>query len=380
MNGAKGAVLRFFRVEGETLLAFLFSRLLVWLVAWLAFHSVAHAEPILAADGAELWNMLFRWDAAWYRSIVEGGYVQRAGQSNLTFFPLYPLCVRLFCWITKLSTVPAGFFLSNAFLLASIVLLRRLVALDFPAPSKVPARTVWLFLLYPVTFFYSAVYTESLYFLLSLGAFLAARKRHWAVAGLTGALLTATRGNGLIILLPLAWEAIMEPRRIPGKTSGGLLRSRWWLLIVPGGLATYAAFLGIRFGDPLAFAHGMSAWSRGSAAPWSAIANAFELYSGTYIRLFLGTEIVAVSAFLLALHLRLRTSYLLYTGALLLLFFSMTLLESIPRYVSVLFPLQIAVAAFTARFHENFYVLVLVTSTALMALCLVLFSGGYWMT
>lgn len=380
MNGARAAIFRFCREEGETLLALLFSRLLIWLIAWLAFHSIRPGELPLDSNGSELWNMLFRWDANWYRSIVEGGYEQQAGQSNLNFFPLYPLCVRFFCAATKLSTPLGGFLVSNGFLVGSVVLLRRLVALDFPSPSRVPARTVWLFLLYPVTFFYSALYTESLYFFLSLGAFLAARKRLWAVAGLTGALLTATRANGLAILLPLAWEAMVETRHYPASALRGILRSRWWLLMVPAGLISFCVFLGIRFGDPLAYVHGMSGWHRGFATPWAGIRAALILYQPTYIRLFLGTEVLAVSVFFLALYLRLRTSYLLYTGALLMVYFSMTLLEAVPRYVSVLFPLQIAVAAFSVRLDEGFYLAVLVANAALMALCLILFSGGYWMT
>ena len=72
-------------------------------------------------------------------------------------------------------------------------------------------------------------------------------------------------------------------------------------------------------------------------------------------------------------------SYLLYAAAMLLMLVSNTLLESLPRYVSVIFPLQIALAATTVR-SEALYLTVLAASAALMTLCLGLYVGGYWFT
>jgi hypothetical protein len=288
--------------------------------------------------------------------------------------------VRLVGVITGAQVSLAGFLVSNTALLGAVILLRRLVALDFPAPSRVPERTVWLFLLCPVTFFYSSTYSESLFVFLSIAALLAARHRRWALAGLAGALLTATRTNGLIILVPLVWEAFGEPRGPDSEIDGGrILRSRWWLMIVPLGFVTFASYLYFRFGDALAFMHAQATWLRSLGPPWSAVWNTWQGHPPGYGPWFVCAAAAGMILFCVACRVRLRKSYLLYAGVMILLLLSQTSLESLPRYLSVIFPLHIGLAAATAR-SEGLYLAALVTSTGLMAVCLVLFASGYWMT
>jgi hypothetical protein len=86
-----------------------------------------------------------------------------------------------------------------------------------------------------------------------------------------------------------------------------------------------------------------------------------------------------VILFLVACRVHLRKSYLLYAGVMVLILLSQTILESLPRYLSVIFPLPMGLAVATAR-AEGIYLAALVTSTGLMAICLVLFASGYWMT
>ena len=372
----------FLAAEKEVLLAFFVSRMLVWVLAWLAFRWIVHGTAFPVASETEMWNLLFRWDSNWYGRIAQLGYEFFPDKpSSAAFFPLYPLCVRLVLVISGAQVSLAGFLVSNTALLGAVVLLRRLVALDFPAPSRVPERTVWLFLLCPVTFFYSSTYTESLFVLLSVAALLAARHRRWALAGLAGALLTATRANGLIILVPLLWEAFAESRRRPDSeiAGRGILRSRWWLMLVPLGFVTFATYLYFRFGDALAFAHAQATWLRSFGPPWRALWNTWQGHPPGYGAWFVGAAAAAVILFFVAWRVRLRKSYLLYAGVMLLILLSETILESLPRYLSVLFPLHIGLAAATAR-SEGLYLAALVTSTGLMAVCLVLFACGYWMT
>jgi hypothetical protein len=372
----------FLAEEKEALLAFFVSRVLIWVLAWLAFRWIVHGTAFPIAGGDELWDLLFRWDSNWYGRIAQLGYEYLPDEpSSVAFFPLYPMCIRAVGAMTGAQVALAGFLVSNTALVGAVILLRRLAALDFPAPSRVPMRTVWLFLLYPVTFFYSATYTESLFALLSVAALLAARHRRWALAGLAGALLTATRANGLIILVPLLWEAFGDSRRSPasGIVGEGVLRSRWWLLMVPLGLVTFATYLHFKFGDAFAFGHAQATWLRAFATPWWAVWNALRGHPPGYGALFVGAAAAGVILFCVACRGRLRTSYLLYAGVMLLIFLCDTILESLPRYLSVLFPLHLGLAAATAR-SEGLYLAALMASTGLMAVCLVLYVCGYWMT
>ena len=374
-----------FGADWEPVLAFVFSRLLIWAVVCLALRWIPRGQFPIYHHGDALWNALFRWDANWYATIAVAGYEYVPGQhSNVGFFPLYPLCLAAVRALTGTDVALAGFIASNFFLLTAAILLRRLVALDFPAPSRVPGRTVWLLLLWPVSFFYSAPYTESLFLLLSISAFLAARRGEWALAGIAGALATATRANGVIIFIPLFYEALLAWRNRRASTRlsvrwENIRRSPFWVLVVPFGLLAFIIYLQVRFGDPLAFMHAYEVWGRRFASPWFALRNAWLVHPPGYGGWFVGTALGAVLLCILGWRVRLRPSYVFYTAAMLGLLLSQTILEAIPRYISVLFPLQMAIAAATVK-TEGLYLAALGLSTALLSLCLTLYTCGYWMT
>jgi Gpi18-like mannosyltransferase len=370
----------FFAQEREVLLAFFATRLLLWVLGWLAFHWIKHGDYKIF-PGTQLWNLLYHWDAFWYAHIVAHGYSYTVdAQSSAVFFPLLPICVCAFRAVTGMGTALAGFLISNTALLGAVIILRRLVALDFPPPSRVPERTVWLLLLCPMTFFHSALYTESLFLLLSIGAVYFARQRRWFGAGIAGALLTGTHGKGIFILVPLLWEALVESRRSRNgeHESSGILSSRWSLVLVPSGLVAFMTYLHLRFGDALAFLHGQMAFHREFAMPWEGIEIASR-YPFAYGYFLIGTVIVAAGLCILGFFKTIRLSYQLYAAAILLLCLSTSIWESVPRYLSAVFPLYITLAAATIR-SEGLYILSLALSAGLMTLCLALFVCGYFMT
>src|SRR4051812_14836313 len=124
---------RFILEEKDVLLVFVASRVALWTVAWLAVSSFIPGRPGVKANPL-LWDILFRWDANWYGGIVNLGYSYKPGaESNVAFFPLLPLLAAAVRQLTGMRLEVAGFLVSNASLVASAVLLRRLACLDFPA-------------------------------------------------------------------------------------------------------------------------------------------------------------------------------------------------------------------------------------------------------
>jgi Gpi18-like mannosyltransferase len=370
----------FFAREREVFLAFFATRLLVGVLGWFAIYWIKHGD-YKVFPGSQPWMLLYHWDAFWYARIVAHGYDYTAGaQSSVDFFPLLPICVYALRAVTGLGTALAGFLISNAALLTAAIILRRLVALDFPQPSRVSERTVWLLLLCPMTFFHSALYTESLFLMFSIGAIHFARNGRWAGAGLSGALLTATHGKGIFILVPLLWEALIESRR-PGnekRASMGILSSRWWLVLVPSGLIAFMVYLHFRFGNALAFLHGQAAFHRGLAMPWEGFDIASR-YPIPYGHFFIGSVVIAFGLCVLGFLKRVRMSYQLYATAILLLCLSTSIWESVPRHLSVVFPFYLTLAVATIR-SEGLYIMSLAVSTGLMTICLILFVCGYFMT
>ena len=88
-----------------------------------------------------------------------------------------------------------------------------------------------------MAFFFSAVYSESLYLALSVGLFWRARHGRWACVGVLGALAGATRSTGLVLLLPALLIYLYGPRedraaglaRGSARGCGARLRPRYRL-------------------------------------------------------------------------------------------------------------------------------------------------------
>lgn len=210
-----------------------------------------------------------RWDSVWYLHIAASGYFSR---SATAFFPLYPLMIHLGTVLFG-SGILAGTLISLVSMTVGLYLLHRLVGLDL---SDAQARaTVLLVAFFPVSFFLSAVYTEALFLMLSVGAIYAARLDRWAWAGVLGALAAATHSNGVLVALPLAVIYLYGPRsrgRVREQTRWwqpryALARSVLWLGIVPIGLLAYMGYLVLTHHSPMAPFTAEAGWGASSPVP-----------------------------------------------------------------------------------------------------------------
>ncbi len=173
-----------------------------------------------------------RWDSIHYLGIAEHGY---ASASSTVFFPLYPMLVRVLGFALG-SDVLGGAVISLSSFSIALVLLHRLTALEL-GPRAADA-TVLLLAFAPVSLFFSAVYTESLFLALSAGSIYAARQGRWKLACGLGCAASATRVTGAGLLLPLALMYLRERRAVDRRAA--------WLLVVPAGLAAYLGYLAFR--------------------------------------------------------------------------------------------------------------------------------------
>ena len=130
---------------------------------------------------------------------------------------------------------------------------------------------VWLAAWFPGALVISAVYSESLFLLVSVGAIYAARLGRWPSAGMLGAVAAATRSGGVIVIVPLLIIYWYGPRL--DQPAGELVRGLWpryraradilWLVLgVPAGLAAYVLYLGLSTGDPTSVFSAQAAWHR----------------------------------------------------------------------------------------------------------------------
>src|SRR5439155_13151485 len=104
----------------------------------------------------------------------------------------------------------------------------------------------------PLSFFFSAIYTEGLFLLLALSALLVARSDwplKWQAAASIGMLAGLLKFAGVLILPVLAVEYLSQRGWRLRRVRPDLL----WLCVIPIGLMVYMGFLWSRFGNPLAF-------------------------------------------------------------------------------------------------------------------------------
>jgi hypothetical protein len=415
------------------------SRLLVWTAGVgtvLAFgfgpQRKAFDPPGVTSGFGWLGNLLAapaaRWDSAWYLVIAHYGYRPELGaftSSRAAFFPLYPLGLRTIDWF-GVPPVLAGVLLSVAALALALYGIHRLTTLELLRGAHASLSTdrvgdaarlaVLVTAFAPMAFFFSAVYSESLYLALSVGLFWSARNGRWMWVGVLGALAGATRSTGLVLMAPALMIYLYGPRedRAPEVPAGrSRLRPRYrlrrevlWLALVPVGAVLYGAYLGFAGGDPLAPLRAQNVWGRHFAGPYlgawdglkAALEGARQLLSfqdrHVYFPAATGSPSVAgahnlmLFAFLLAaipatvgVLRRLPLAYGAYVVIALALPLSDPVssqpLMSLPRFLVVLFPLGIWLAMWLSE-HPRAQRPALVVSGALMALFVAQFATWHW--
>ncbi|MFW5791901.1 MAG: mannosyltransferase family protein, partial [Desulfohalobiaceae bacterium] len=115
-------------------------------------------------------DLFFKWDSNWYLSIVKNGYSYVADkQSNVAFYPLYPLFVKIISTVVG-NTKAVGFLISNIGLLTGAFYLYRII-LHETKDHNICLIGVFLLLANPMSFFHSAFYAEGLFLGLTVASF-----------------------------------------------------------------------------------------------------------------------------------------------------------------------------------------------------------------
>ena len=282
------------------------------------------------------------------------------------------------------------------FVLAGVVISILCCAVSFEllwrlALSRIGAtgatRAVVYLALFPMAVFLGAVYTESLFLLLCLGAFFLAERDHWTWAAIAagGALLTRSVGIAAVVgLMILAWPRV---ERLA------------WLLLAPALFAVFPVVLHFQAHHALAFVHAQSQWDRhvSSLGPiggtWDGIAALWHGSPGYSRRYYLFTNIedlVYLLFFVALLPLvwrRLGKAYFAFAALALAIPASLPTrqiggvvikgdfpLFSMPRFTVVAFPCFIALAIVGQRRFANFAILGV--SSALLAVAIIQWTLG----
>jgi Mannosyltransferase (PIG-V) len=235
------------------LVPFAWSRAAIWGLAAIVAASLSPDHPRAhgpTPGGHGYWYGLWaNWDGAWFAQIAHHGYASGAGTP--AFYPLYPALLAVLGRVFAGQYVVAGIVLALACAAVAFVLLRRLTALELG--DEAASRATLALAIFPLSFFLQAVYSESLFLVLAIATFYAARKERWALAAAALALAFLTRPTAIalwIAALILAWRSPLRRRALE--------------LIVPTPLAfiAFPILLKHQTGDAFAFIHAEKYWHR----------------------------------------------------------------------------------------------------------------------
>jgi hypothetical protein len=309
------------------------------------------------------------WDCYWYGDIARHGYQAYpevrnfggpGGIANWAFFPLYPLLLAALGWVLPFNPAMLGAILSPLLTFGAVLAGRSL----FGGNRRGYILVAALLLCGPFSFYFATAYSESLFLLLTVLAFVAVGRRNYGAAGIFGALLSATRTVGVLFVFAVALEILRDlgAGRRPWRVLRPLLGRPdmlFALLAVPLGIFAFTLWLHAVTGDSLAFVHIQRGWDRHFVNPVLAVWHGLTQTGEGILPLpLLAIASLAGLALCGVLALRRRWAEALFCA----LSIGLALfngLESMIRFVAALAPLYAVLASELARYRPLFWLALL---------------------
>lgn len=334
---------------------------------------------------------LARYDSFWFHDIAKYGYSESPRehdtsperivqcQRRRTFFPLYPLAMRLGARCFSAGVFTVGLWVSRLALLLSLVLLA-----FYHRPSRGDDDDIWTplvaLLCFPSAFVLVSVYSESLFLMMALSSFFFTNRGRYLCGAAAACLAGLTRINGLALIPALLIAACVKWRQ--GE------RSIWPFAPAMGVIAAYGllgSWHAWQFGDPFAFLTAKKEiWGISLSTPWATVDGAMGRFRYARALHDLGSLhaylefpcvcLIAGSVVLLLVH-RLWPEALFVAAGGTLTLVSGTL-WGLPRYTLLLFPVFISMGRLHRRRRVLWHLYVLLSGLA-QACLLVNYVNGW---
>jgi len=312
---------------------------------------------------------LWAWgnfDGEHYLSIAQFGY------QPLTyfFFPFYPLVVKVLG-----GTQLVALIVSNLSLLIALIGLYRLVRIDFP--QRIANLSVVLLLVFPTSFYFGSVYTESIFLALIVWGFYFLRKSNFLLSALLTTISGATR------IVGMAAAASFLPSYFKKR--------RWEILILPLGLAAYMLYQYRATGDPFNFLNTVGIFGEQRSSEIVFLPQVFYRYFfkivpnlnftvfSSYYPAILELVTAGLFSFLSVYSFfKLKLEYSLFLAFGIILSTLPGSFSSLPRYVLVLFPAFITASLLLEK--KSVFVKTIVFGILFSGLVAstMLFVRGFW--
>lgn len=360
------------------------TRLMIYLIGFMGVLLIRNENITLFGSFQYIWT---KWDTPHYLDIAGNGYTATGEQRYLiVFYPLYPILVRLVNHIVG-NYFYAGIVVSNFSLIVACFYLYKLTRLDYD--KNIAKDTIGFLLIFPMSFFFGIVYTESLFIALTIMAFYYMRRRSWFLTGLCGMLASMTRNFGVLLLIPAGIEYLRASRllvRIRGKRFIRALKHFFtngiYILLIPVGILYYLYINKMVTGDWFTFLeyqrqHWHNRFGFFADNIQNHVINAMTWEANSRISLWIPQIASFVVAILLLYYAfgKLRLSYTAYMLTYIVIAFSPTWLLSGPRYIAGLFPIYITMALASKNHTIKYFITV--SSALLLCFYTIAFATGY---
>lgn len=352
------------------------SRLVLTVVGFISRHLMEpyHGEAYVWVYSNKVWLDIWGvWDTGWYLRIAAHGYpvlddpaLLSGGQTVYPFFPLYPMMMNLFSHLTG-DLFTAGLLVSNVSLFFACLFLFHLVEKD--RGSQHARHSVFFLIVFPTSFILSGVFTESLYLMLVLGCFLAAREGRWGLVGILAVPVVLVRNLGVLLVIPMAWIYMRHIDFDWRRIRADLLT----LFAFPATLVGFSIYVFLKTGDLLAFVHAQAAWGRAATR----INPLWQLWGGLTQgepHVQFRVVFVLMSITVLCLGFRKIGFPAWFFGIYTVMVPCASSLLSLERYVSVLFPLAIIIGSMKMGLLRD---LVVITLAVLQGFMMVFWANGF---
>ncbi len=183
-----------------------------------------------------------RWDSHWFLRAAANGWPRHlvtvhghVTGTTIAFFPVFPLTTRWLSQLTGASLLATAATVSTLTGLSAVAGVWVLVR-DYAGSAAADRATV-LVAVFPGSFVFSMAYAEGTAITLVAWGLVALRRRHWLVAGVAGAVATATVPVALAFEISCLWVAVAEVRATrhwralaaPALVPAGFIGYQLWL-------------------------------------------------------------------------------------------------------------------------------------------------------
>ena len=183
------------------------------------------------------------FDGIHYLLIAQNGY----SQYEQAFFPLYPILIKFFSFIFK-NYLVSSLIISYVCFLTGLFVFKKYLG-EILKNKKQVIWTLIFLIIFPSSFFFGAVYTESLFFLTFISSLFFFQKKKYAKSAIFAFFCSLTRLIGVFILIPFLIKILLEKESVGNKIK------KYFLLILSPiiGFASYCYYLFKTTGDPFFF-------------------------------------------------------------------------------------------------------------------------------